>query len=115
MTESKREELKAWISRLECDESSWANYEKLAVLYAIRDGQTGAMELDALPTAPVARYSSAAAPAVGSYGDSDFLKAVEGKDPARAWAIMDELMETLHVVNERVYNSVLQKVKKLSF
>ncbi|WP_279280006.1 hypothetical protein [Pseudoflavonifractor sp. 524-17] len=35
------------------------------------------------------------------YGDSDFLRAVSGKPPSKAWMVMDELMDTLRVVNPR--------------
>ena len=99
-------EVKRWIARLETEESSWTNYERLAVLYAIRDQQSGSRER-ALPMT----YSSAPAPVnVETYGDSDFLRAVEGKDPAAVWDIMDELMDTLKVVNTRVYNSVMRKI-----
>ena len=45
-----------------------------------------------------------------SYGDSDFLRAVSQKDPAHVWRVMDELMETLHIVEPRVYNSVMRKL-----
>lgn len=48
---------------------------------------------------------------VGDYGDSEFLRAVAGKDPAAMWAVMDELMETLKMVNERVYNGVMRKIR----
>lgn len=61
-------EVKRWIARLETEESSWTNYERLAVLYAIRDQQSGSRE-KALPMA----YSAAPAPvSVETYGDSDF-------------------------------------------
>ena len=70
----------------------------------------------------VATYSYASEPpkneltdsgtdAVGEYGTSDFLQAVHGKDPATVWSVMDELMDTLKVVNERVYNGVMRKIK----
>ena len=62
-------EVKRWIARLETEESSWTNYERLAVLYAIRDQQSGSRE-KALPMA----YSAAPAPvSVETYGDSDFF------------------------------------------
>lgn len=53
----------------------------------------------------VEAYSAAPAP------DSDFLRAVSNVDPARAWEVMDELMDSLKVVNERVYNSVMRKLE----
>lgn len=112
MTAEKRTELDAWIALLECEPSSWANYQKLATLYTIRDSQGTTTQHMALE-APVL-YSRAAAPAVqevGHYGNSDFLLSVEGKDPEKIWRIIDELMDTLHVVNERVYHSVMRKIE----
>lgn len=102
-------EVQKWIARLECEESSWNNYEKLAVLYAIQNRQECTESQTILPA-----YSRAAAPeSVRNYGDSDFLLAVSGKDAARVWAVVDELMDDLHIVNERVYNSVMRKIDNL--
>lgn len=107
-------EIRKEIARLEYEESSYHNYAKLADLYTIQNrllaGETR--------NASAFGYSGSPAPeemraeAVGSYGDSDFLKAVEGRDPARVWPVMDELMDTLLMVNRRVYESVMQKIKK---
>ena len=67
---------------------------------------------------PVMRYSGAPEPEQRStggelavYGNSDFLRAVSGKDPAFVLPIMDELMDTMKMVNERVYNSVMRKLR----
>lgn len=104
------DEIKLWESHLEHEESSWNNYEKLAILYAIEDRHTeGRQSEEQLYSA----YSTARAETLGDYGDSDFLHAIRGKDPTQAWAIMDELMDTLRVVNERVYNSVMRKIDAL--
>ena len=59
--------------------------------------------------APVKTYASET---VGSYSDSDFLRAVADVSPDKAWEIMDELMDSLKIVNERVYNSVMRKLEK---
>ena len=40
------------------------------------------------------------------------MQAVSDMAPARAWEVMDELMDSLKIVNERVYNSVMRKLKK---
>lgn len=56
-------------------------------------------------------YSAAPAP-VDVFGDSDFLRAVSAVEPSVAWAVMDELMDSLKVVNERVYNSVMRKLDR---
>jgi hypothetical protein len=106
-------EVRLWISRLETEESSWPNYQKLAALYIIQN-QNAPKEperpmLYSASPAPVKTYASET---VGRYGDSDFLQAVSGMAPARAWEVMDELMDSLKIVNERVYNSVMRKLEK---
>lgn len=102
-------ELQLWIARLETEESSWPNYEKLAALYIIQNQHKPETVNAPEPTA----CSFAPASAVVEYGDSDFLRAVSGKDQSRAWAIMDELMGTLQVVNARVYDNVMRKIDAL--
>ena len=106
-------EVNLWISRLETEESSWTNYQKLAALYIIQN-QNVPKELEkpmlySAAPAPVKTYASET---VGSYGDSDFLRAVADVSPDKAWEIMDELMDSLKIVNERVYNSVMRKLEK---
>lgn len=102
-------EVQKWIARLECEEPSWSGYEKLAVLYAIQNQKERTESQPILPA-----YSCTAAPeTVSNYGDSDFLRIVEGKDPTLVWPIVDELMDTLHVVNERVYSSVMRKLRAI--
>ena len=82
------------IQELEKEESSFPVYAKLANLYTVRNEMLGL----SAPQPQIAAYSEAAGPAaerLGQYGDSDFLRAVEGKAPTETWAVMDELMETL--------------------
>ncbi|MCD8088213.1 MAG: hypothetical protein LUE22_06475 [Oscillospiraceae bacterium] len=97
------------IARLEYAESSYPNYAKLANLYTIKN-QLHKGEREVIPS-----YSLAPAPddTVGEYGDSAFLRSVVGKDSASAWAVMDDLMDTLSVVNARVYNRVLDKIRAI--
>ena len=81
------------IQELEQEESSFPVYAKLANLYTVRNEMLGL----SAPQPQIAAYSEAAGPSaerLSQYGDSDFLQAVEGKDPAEAWAVMDELMES---------------------
>ena len=116
-------EIRKEIARLEYEESSYHNYAMLADLYTIRkqmqEDEQGSrnMRVQAYsggpePIAQTAAPQAAAPQTVGNYGDSDFLRAVEGKDPSKVWTIMDELMDTLAVVNAKVYNSVMQKIKR---
>lgn len=104
------QEINAWIARLETEESSWSNYEKLAVLYTIR-GRNENHDGVQLPI----MYSAAAAPdKIMQYGDTEFLQSIEGKSPDKLWPIMDELMDALMVTNRKVYNSVLAKIRRIS-
>lgn len=104
-------EVKLWISRLETEESSWPNYQKLAALYIIQNQNAPKEpEMPMLYSAAPAPVETYATETVGSYGDSDFLQAVSTVSPARAWAVMDELMDSLKIVNERVYNGVMRKL-----
>lgn len=101
-------ELQLWISRLETEESSWGNYEKLAALYTIAN-QHKKVSFSEMPV----MYSAAPAPEVqlvGEYGDSPFLQAVAKVSPEKAWGVMDELMDALIISNSRVYNSVMAKL-----
>ena len=103
-------EIAAAIAQLEYLDSSYSNYAKLADLYIIRDKMEGKEK----PLAYERLYS--AAPAVVAEevtGDSDFLRAVSGKDQQSAWDVMDELMDSLKVVNARLYDSTLRKIERL--
>ena len=44
---------------------------------------------------------------------SDFTNAVSGKNVADVMAIMDELMETMKVLQPRIYDSVMRKVNNI--
>ncbi len=95
------------IARLEYGESSYPAYAKLADLYTIRDMMRRSKETPEVEHQPVA-YSLAPPP-----GDSDFLRAIDGRDPDGVWEVLDDLMDTLRVVNPRVYASVMRKINSL--
>lgn len=104
-------EIRRAIEELESRETTFSTCSKLADLYTVLDHAEPAPDYDR-------SYSRAAAPIAKEtaeiYGSSDFLHAVAGKDPAAAWKVMDELMDTLKVVNGRVYESVMRKIKGLA-
>ena len=103
-------EIAAAIAQLEYLDSSYPNYAKLADLYIIRDKMEGREK----PLAYERSYSAApAAVAEKVTGDSDFLRAISGKDQQSAWDVMDELMDSLKVVNARLYDSTLRKIERL--
>lgn len=43
-------------------------------------------------------------------GDSEFFTAIDGRKSSEIWAIMDELMSTLEVLNPRLYGGVMRKI-----
>ena len=84
---------------------------KLAAYYTIQDHLYGESNLEQ------PKYSYAAAPSmtvrpevVGYSGDSEFSQAVSGKDANDVMLIMDELMDTLSVINPRLYEGVMTKL-----
>lgn len=112
-------EIEYLISRLEGMESSEDRYMLLSALYTCRNvmmGQCSEPQNETSSFRESRAYAEASAPeweTLDRYGDSEFLQAVEGQDPAAAWAIMDELMDTLRAVNRRAYESVIRKLSAL--
>lgn len=47
------------------------------------------------------------------YGDTDFLRLIEGKDAEKLWLLMDELMESVKVLQPRLYDATMQQLKDL--
>ena len=95
---------------------------KLAAFLTIQREMFGNKEqfVDANKTSS-ASYSFASAPPeptentheniIGYYGGSEFLEAIEGKYADDIWPIMDELMESMAVLQPRIYDQVMRKVR----
>ena len=83
----------------------------MANLYTVRDKMTGG----SIQQPQIAAYSEAAPilEAIGQYGDSDFLRAVAGKNPDRVWLVLDEFMESLSVVNRKAYNNLVRRLENV--
>lgn len=105
-------EIEYWISRYEQEADKLDHCVTLAALYACRNELVSSKAPQALPEAYPAMAKMLEEPA-GRYGDSEFLRMVEGVEPSAAWKVMDELMETIEVVNRRAYESVMRKLSKL--
>lgn len=93
-------ELNVEIARLEFEPSSYENYMKLASLYIIRDRLNGAGD------APESVYI----PADDDTPQSEFLRAIQGKPADAVMMIMDDLLDTLHITNPRVYGTVMRRI-----
>lgn len=46
-------------------------------------------------------------------GKSEFLQAVNGRDSTAVWAVIDELMSALMVVNRRAYDAALRRIRSI--
>lgn len=98
------------ISKLESQESSESRYTLLAALYTCRNQILGNTQSEP----HIVAYSGAAAEeaeVLGQYGDSEFLRAAAGKTPAKALAVIDDLLDALRVVNRRAYDNVIRKLE----
>lgn len=45
-------------------------------------------------------------------GDSEFIKSINGKQAKKMWAVMDELLETLKIINDKLYYSVIRRLNE---
>ena len=89
----------------------------LADLIIIQDylfGEPTRAQEDPRPM-PMQSYSAPPMEQVETYvetnGDSEFLKAVDGRKAERVWKLMDELMEAVKILHPRMYDRVIEKIK----
>ena len=50
---------------------------------------------------------------VETNGDSEFLKAFDGRKAERVWKLMDELVEAVKILHPRMYTTFIDKVQDL--
>lgn len=96
-------ELDGAIKECENAPTSYQNCEKLATFYTILEHMQTERQVE--------EHSYDAPHGIGEFGDSDFLKAVQGRDEADTWRILDELMDTVLITNPRLYQGVMRQLK----
>lgn len=89
-----REEIERAIRETEANADTYEDCAKLATFYEIQDHL----------------YSRDMPNAIS--GDSDFLQTVNGKGE-QVWGVLDELMETLKLINPHLYSGVMRKIAGL--
>ena len=66
---------------------------------------------------PMQSYSAPPIEQVETYiettGDSEFLKAVDGRKADKAWKLIDELVEAVKILHPRMYTTFIDKVQDL--
>ena len=82
---------------------------KLAAFYTIRRELFGETERPA-----VQQYAYAPAPGdkISIQSESEFAKAIDGKDQADVWPVLDELMDTIETLHPRLYDAVLDRLNR---
>ena len=84
---------------------------KLAAFYTIRREMFGE-EKDVEPL-PAYSFAPASQPTEGiDYpGESEFARAINGRDQQEIWPVIDELMDTINVLQPRLYDAVMRKLQ----
>ena len=91
----------------------------LAQLFVIHDHLFGepTREQEAQQPIPMQSYSALPMEQVEIYvetnGDSEFLKAVDGRKAEMVWKLMDELVEAVKILHPRMYTNFIDKVQDL--
>ena len=66
---------------------------------------------------PMQSYSAPPIEQVETYietnGDSEFLKAVDGRKADKVWRLIDELVEAVRILHPRMYTTLIDKVQDL--
>ena len=47
---------------------------------------------------------------ISERGDSDFMRKIDGMKSDNVWRVIDELMQTIEVINPRLYDGVMRKL-----
>lgn len=88
---------------------------KLAACYALKHELFGVPEQQEQRAEIAPSYSYAPAQTIETtidyYSDTDFSQAIDGRNPADIWPIMDELMSTIQVLMPRLYDGVMRKLQ----
>lgn len=101
---SKNELLDA-IDELEMSPATYQNAEKLATFYSLYDHLYVKKE-------PMNRIESVREVTIDMYGDSEFLKAITDRNSQDVWLVMDELMSMLQVMQPKLYQATIDKIKE---
>lgn len=94
------------IAEWEAKDLTFLVVERLAWLYIVRDNALMRVK-DSTGEAPVVM------PAVALSSGSEFMTACEKADPVKMWQTLDEAMEAVKVMQPRLYQATLDKLREL--
>lgn len=87
---------------------------KLAAFLTIKKELFGDQKEEAVPPATSVVPYAYAAPeeaTIAFYGESEFARTVNGKTTGEVMPVMDELMDALKVVNPRLYEGTMRRIR----
>ena len=64
-----------------------------------------------LPAAEIERVKRYYGNDIDYYSDTDFSRAIDGRNSADIWPIMDELMSTVQALMPRLYDGVMRRLQ----
>ena len=86
---------------------------KLAAYYTIFDNLYGASQAPTNTTENVGYSYDSGVPDIELKGDSDFAEIVRNKTVQKAFPAIEELVETIHLLNPRLYDSFINKLSEV--
>lgn len=99
-----KNELLTAIDELEDSPPTFQNCQKMATFYTLLNSMYNSDKNEK-------RQEIVREVTVDNYGDSEFLRSVAGLNSDFAWEIMDELMETIQVLQPKLYLSVMRRIR----
>ena len=99
-------ELLQAIQECESEPTTMAKISKLADFYIIYDHLFGASKYENEHSS----NSGEANEKIHVSGDSEFLRAINGKKSDKVWSVINELVSVIQVINPRLYNGVIRKL-----
>ena len=88
---------------------------KLSAFYTILDHLYRDSEVSSMPVYSMASPQSMddIADVVGEYGESEFLQTIAGMQASKVYEVLDDLMNTIGVINPRLYDGVIRELQSI--
>lgn len=93
------------IAEWEAKDLTFLVVERLAWLYIVRDNALMRVK-EQTGEEPILM------PAVALSSGSEFMEVCSKADVSKMWSVLDEMMETLKLLNPRLYQATLDKIKE---
>ena len=99
-----KSELLTAIDELEDSPPTFQNCQKMATFYTLLNSVYGRQYQEQ------SFAENKPEEVIKKYGDSEFLQAVAGKKAKDVWVLINETMETLEILQPKLYDAVLRQL-----